>query len=201
METSEAPRIFSWKLDHLLPPSMMLSAPFAGMEETPVNGSWSGFADDLLIKDELPHRTAEATRDVILNNAASPDARLAEVRHTQNLRNLMCVPSIRRYGEQRQLTVLVPHGKILGRARRRCAFNGSNKAEIECSLQSMAVNWSALGGFLVRTLTLEPQTPDLFVPKFDRADHRTRRTRSITRRVESAGQSPDFCGLSARVSR
>ena len=44
---------------------------------------------------------------------------------------------------------LVPFGKILGRARHlggRYAFNGSNKAEIECRLQAMAANWSALRG-------------------------------------------------------
>ena len=35
-----------WKLSHQTPPSMMLSAPFAGMEGSEVDGSWSGFADD-----------------------------------------------------------------------------------------------------------------------------------------------------------
>ena len=46
-------------------------------------------------------------------------------------------------------TSLVSVGKILGGARGcggRCAFNGSNKAEIECRPQAMAANLSALRG-------------------------------------------------------
>ena len=86
MGTSEAPRIFSWsfdkttkrwKLGHQTPPSMMLSAPFAGMKGTKVDGSWSGFADDLFIKDEVPEHTAEAAKDIIMDNAESLDAALA----------------------------------------------------------------------------------------------------------------------------
>ena len=155
--TSEAPRIFSWsssdgpwKSDHQTSPSMILSAPFAGMGGTPVDGSWSGIADDLFLKDELPHHTAEAARDIILNNAASFDATLAEDRYKQKLRNLETVPSIHLHGEQRRLTPLIPFGNILCRARHfggRHAVNGSKRAEIECRLLSVAVNWSALGGF------------------------------------------------------
>ena len=62
-----------------------------------MDGSWSGFAGDLLIKDELPHHTAVAARDIILNNAVSLDAALAEGRYKQ--------------------IYLVHFGKILGRAR------------------------------------------------------------------------------------
>ena len=40
---------------------------------------------------------------------------------------------------------------------------------------------------MVRTLTLEPQTPDLFVSNCEYVDHRTRHMRSITMRAESAG--------------
>ena len=55
MGTSEAPRIFSWSFDktfkrwrstHQTSPSMMLSAPFAGMGGTQVDASWSGCEDD-----------------------------------------------------------------------------------------------------------------------------------------------------------
>ena len=99
-----------WKTSHQTPPSMMLSAPFAGMEGSNMDGSWSGFADDLFIKDEIPDHTAESA-----NNAPSLDETLAEDRYKQNLRKLEIVPSIRRYGEQRRLTSLVPFGKILGR--------------------------------------------------------------------------------------
>ena len=45
-----------------------------------VDGSWSGFADDLFIKDELPDHTAESAKDIILSNAASLDETLAEDR-------------------------------------------------------------------------------------------------------------------------
>ena len=123
---------------------MRLSAPFAGMKGIIVDGWWSDFADDLFIKDEVPEHTAESAQDIIVDNAESLDAALAEDRYKQNLRKLEIVPSLRRYGEQRRLTALIPHGKVLGRARHlggRYAFNGSNKAEIECRLQAMAANW------------------------------------------------------------
>ena len=77
IETSEAPWFFSWsfdktfkrwKLNHQTSPFTMLAAPFAGMRGTKVDGSWSGFAADLFVKD------------VILNNAASPDNTLADDR-------------------------------------------------------------------------------------------------------------------------
>ena len=76
-----------------------------------MDGSWSGFADDLLIKDVLPDHTADSAKDVS-NNAASLDNTLAEDRYKQKLRKLETVPSIRRHGEQRRLTSLVPFGKI-----------------------------------------------------------------------------------------
>ena len=94
-ETSEAPRIFSWsfdktfkrwKLNHQTPPHMMLAALFAGTRGTKADGPWSGFADDLFIKDVLPDHTAYSAKDVILNNAASLDNTLAEDRYKQNLR-------------------------------------------------------------------------------------------------------------------
>ena len=81
---------------------MMLLAPFAGMKGTKVDGSWSGFADDLFIKDEVPEHTAESAKDIIMDNAESLDAALAEDRYKQYLRKLEIVPSIRRYGEQRR---------------------------------------------------------------------------------------------------
>ena len=56
----------------------MLAAPFAEMRGTRVDGSWSGFADGLFIKDVLPDHTADSAKDVILNNAASLDKALAE---------------------------------------------------------------------------------------------------------------------------
>ena len=65
-----------------------------------MDGAWSGFADDLFIKDALPDQTADPAKDVILNNAASLDNTLAEDRYKQNLRKLEIVPSIRRYGRQ-----------------------------------------------------------------------------------------------------
>ena len=85
----------------------MLAAPFAGMRGTKVDGSWSGFADDLFIKDVLSDHKANAAKDVILNNAASLDHTLAEDQYKQNLRKLEIVPSIRRNGERRRLTPLV----------------------------------------------------------------------------------------------
>ena len=130
-----------WKMIHQTSPSMMLSAPFAGMEEMQVDGSWSGFAGDLFIKVVLLDHTAESAKDVILNNATSLDTTLAEERYKQNLHKLEMVPSIRRYGEQRRVTW--------------------SKAEIECRLQAMAVQWSALRGFFFFcTLAMESQTAD-----------------------------------------
>ena len=104
METPEAPRIFSWAFDktfkrwktsHQTPP---LSAPFARMEGSKVDGSWSGIADDLFIKDEIPDHTVETAKGIILTNASSLDETLAEDRYKQNLRKLEIVPSIRRNG-------------------------------------------------------------------------------------------------------
>ena len=76
-----------------------------------MDGSWSGFADDLFIEHELPDHTAESGKDIIVSNAASLDEMLAEDRYQQHLRKLKIVPSFRRYGEQRRLTSLVPFGK------------------------------------------------------------------------------------------
>ena len=104
MGTSEAPRIFSWSFDktfkrwnqnHQTPSSMMLTAAFAGMKGIEIDGSWSGFADDLFIKDDVPDHTAESAKDIIIDNAKSLDAALAEDRYKQNLRKLEIVPSIR----------------------------------------------------------------------------------------------------------
>ena len=41
--------------------------------------------DDLFIKDEVPDHTAESAKDIILNNAASMDEKLAKDRCKQNL--------------------------------------------------------------------------------------------------------------------
>ena len=87
----------------------------AGMEGSKVDGSWSGFADDLFIKDEISDHTVETAKDIILNNASTLDETLAEDRYKQNLRKLEIVSSIRRHGEQRRLT----SGKILGEASQR----------------------------------------------------------------------------------
>ena len=173
MGTSEAPRIFSWsfnktfkrwKVNHQTPPIVMLAAPFAGVRGTKVDGSWSGFADNLFIKDMLPDHTADSAKDVTLNNAASLDNTLAEDWHKQNRRKLETLPSIRRYGGQRRLTSLDPFGKILGRARhpRRQIrlLNGGNKADSECIARR-----------LVRTLTMESQTADLPILNRERVDH------------------------------
>ena len=139
METSEAPRIFSWsfdktfkrwKLNHQTQPLMMLAASFAGMRGTKVYG-------------------------FILSNAASLANTLADDRYKQNRRKLEIVPSIRRYGEQRRLTSLVPFGKVLCRARHlggRYASNGSNKAEYDTGDGGELVGTS---GLLVRALAME----------------------------------------------
>ena len=82
-----------------------------------MDGSWSGFADDMFIKDVLPDHPADSAKAVILNDTASLDNMLAEDRYKQNLRKLEIVPSIRRDGEQRRLTSQVPFGNILSRAR------------------------------------------------------------------------------------
>ena len=129
---------------------MMLTAHFAGMKRTKIDGSWSGFSEDIFIKDEALDHTADAAKDIIMDNAESLDAALAGDRYKQNLRMLEIVPSIRRYREQRRLTALVPFGKILGRARHlggRYAFNGGSKAETAFRLHAMAAIWAALRGF------------------------------------------------------
>ena len=117
MGTSEVPRIFSWsfdkttkrwKLEHQTPPSMMLSAPFAGMKGTKVDCAWSGFADDLFIKNEVPEHTAEAAKDIIMDNAESLDAALAEDRYKQNLRKPEISPSERYWAQPGTLEADTP---------------------------------------------------------------------------------------------
>ena len=144
--------------------------PSQEWEGAPVDGS--GFADDLFINGELPHHTAEAAKDIIPNNAVSLDSTLAKDRYTENFSKLEHVPSIRRYGEQRRLAALIPFGMILGRARHlggRYAFNGSKKVEFECWLQSLAVEWAALGGL-----------------RFARAPWRQRRLIFLSRNVSAS---------------
>ena len=45
-----------------------------------MDGSWSGFADDLFIKDEPPDHTAESAKYVILNNAEHVGRRPAQAK-------------------------------------------------------------------------------------------------------------------------
>ena len=185
MGTSEAPRIFSWsfdktfrrwKMNHQTPSSMMLTAPFARMRGTEIDGSWSGFADDLFIKDEVPDHTAESAKDIIIDNAESLDAALAEDRYKQNLRKLEIVPSIRGYREQRRLAALVLFGKILGRARH------------QCRLQAMAANWAALRGFWFARSPWSHRRLIFSVPNWKCLHYGSRRICSFTRRTESVGQ-------------
>ena len=79
-----------------------------------MDGSWSGFADDLFTKNEINDHTADTAKDNILDNAASLDATLEEDRYKQNLGKLVIVPCIRRNREQIRFTELVLFGNILG---------------------------------------------------------------------------------------
>ena len=58
-------------------PIMMLETPFAGMgRRRKVDGSWSGVADDLFIKDVLPDVTADSPKDVVLNHSTTRRQRI-----------------------------------------------------------------------------------------------------------------------------
>ena len=78
MGTSEAPRIFSWSCDKTF-------KRWKSTNQTSL----------LMLLSVPPDHTTESAKDVILNNAASLDRTLAEVRYQQNLRKLETVPSIR----------------------------------------------------------------------------------------------------------
>ena len=72
-----------------------------------MDGSWSGFADDLFIKDELPDHTAESAKDIIIEQRSVTGRNGGRGQVLKNLRKLETVPSIRQYGERRRLTSLV----------------------------------------------------------------------------------------------
>ena len=72
-----------------------------------MDGSWSGFADDLFIKDELPDHTAESAKDIIIEQRSVTGRNAGRGQVLKNLRKLEIVPSIRQYGERRRLTSLV----------------------------------------------------------------------------------------------
>ena len=151
----------------------MLSATFAGMEGSKVDGSWSGFADDLFIKDEIADHTAETAKDIIL------DETLAEDRYKQNLRKLEIVPSIRRYGEQGRLT----SGKILGRAeasRREKFIQREQQNGNRLQAESDDGELDGTTRVLVRTFAMERQTIDFPVLNCERGDNGKRRIRGIT---------------------
>ena len=115
-------RIFLWSFDktfkrcelnHQTSPPMMLATPLAVTGGRKVDGSWSGFADDLFTKGVLPDHTADSAKDVILNNAEALDKHIGRGSvQAKNLRNLEIVPSLRRHGEQRRLALLVPFGRF-----------------------------------------------------------------------------------------
>ena len=80
------------------------------------------------------------------------------------------MPSIRRYGEQRRLTSLAPFGKILGRARHlggRYAFNGSNKAELECRRQGLRGFWFARSPLSHRRLIFQSRIVSASITDLD----------------------------------
>ena len=133
-------------MSHQTPPSMMLSAPFTALRGSKVDGSWSGFADDLFIKDELPDHTAASAKDIILNNAPSLDETLAEDRYKQIFESWRLCPVSADTGSKDHSHRWFPLERFLV-GPGRDFFNGSNKAEIGCRLQAMAANWSALRGF------------------------------------------------------
>ena len=60
-------------------------------------------------------------------------------------------------------------------------FNGSNKADIECRLQAMAANWSALRGFWFARLPWNHRRLIFPVSNREHVDHGPRCMRSITR--------------------
>ena len=177
MGTSEARRVVSralhrtfkrWEMNHQTPPHMMSSAPFTALRGSKVDGPWSGFADDLVIKDELPDHTAESAKDIIVSNAASVDETLAEDRYKQNLRKLEIVPSIRRYGEQKTTQIAGSIWKDPWPLFPREQQSG-NRVQI-------AGDGGELVGaarVLVCTFTMDPQTFDLPVPNRECVDHKS----------------------------
>ena len=105
VETSAAPRIFSFfltrpKMLETDPPDLTVhdAVSTLRMDVWDASGlSWTGFADDRFIKRELYDHTKESAKYIILSNATSIDATLAEGRYKQNLSKLEIVLLIRRY--------------------------------------------------------------------------------------------------------
>ena len=69
METSEAPRILLFLRQDLqtLEAEPRCCQHVTALRRSKVDGSWSGFADDLFIEDELPDHTAESAKHIILS--------------------------------------------------------------------------------------------------------------------------------------
>ena len=134
-------------MSHQTPPSMMLSAPFTALRGSKVDGSWSGVCGRSV---DLPDHTVESAKGHHLEQRSAIGRGRWRRTGVNNIfvSGRLC-PVSADTGNNHD-SPLVPFGKILGRARHlggRHAFNGSNKAEIDCRLQAMAANWLALRGF------------------------------------------------------
>ena len=117
------------------------------MEGTPVDGSWSGFADDLFIKDELPDHTVESAEDIILNNAASLDATRAEDRKISITWRLYPASADTKSNDGSHRWSLSARSWAEPGTSEAATPSTGATVEIEHRLQSMAANWSPLGGF------------------------------------------------------
>ena len=107
--------------------------------------------DGLFIKDELPDHAAESVKDTILNNASSLDeTRWRRTGINKTFESWILCPmsaDMESKGDSHRWSLLE---RSFGRARqfgRGYSFNGRNKTEIECRLQGVTANWSALRGF------------------------------------------------------
>ena len=130
---------------------MMLAAPFAGMGGTILHGSWSRFASDLLIEDELLDHTADSAKDGIQNNTESLDNTLAEDRYKQNVANWR---SCRAYADMGSKDG--PHH--WSRLKRSWVQPGTSEADTS---STAAIKWKSSAQVAVDGGELESQTPDL----------------------------------------
>ena len=145
MGTSETPRIFSWSSDNTLKRWKLTH------QTSRDGGNKSGRLLERLCRRRVHQRRATRSHSGVSQRRHFEQRNIT--RYYAGGGSVQAKPSQAEHSAkrvQKRLTSLVSFGKILGRARHlrgRRAFNGSQKAEIECTLQAMVANCLGLRGF------------------------------------------------------
>ncbi len=100
-----------------------------------MDGSWSGFAEDLCIKESVRGHTTDEAGELLDSMGTSINRRLEEYTYKHNRRQLEIAPSMRKRGaskalaraRQNEMGKVLPHARHLGG---RLSYNDSISEEL-----------------------------------------------------------------------